>query len=303
MMVRLTLRARLYLAVLGALLPMALVAAAAALMLVEDERRAIEREALGRARAAMSAVDAHLAASIDALKTLAASPELEAGDIRAFHAESQRVLRTQPAWANVGLATPAPTTLSNAIYAFTKPEPLAPADEPSFVAALRDGRPAVGSVARGTAVRNPTARLRVPVVYNAEVRYVLSAPLNLKYLAELLRAQQLPSDWAIGLIDRQRQIVARIPPVAAGLPVSDAMREALGRAPEGWFPSRTQEGAPSYTAYVTSPMSGWVLAIAVPARAVEGESRRALALVAAGIAAALAAGLLIAWLAARKMPQ
>lgn len=296
-------RSHLYLAVVGALLPMAVVAAAAALVLVEDERKLIEREALGRARAAMSAVDAHLAASIDALQTLAASRHLESGDIRAFHAESQRVLRTQPAWVNIGLATPERIQLTNAIYAFGKPEPRPQADEPSFVATLREGRPSVGSIAPGVAVRNPTVRLRVPVVQGDEVRYVLAAPLNLKYFAELLRAQDLPSDWAIGLIDRERQIVARIPPAAAGIPVSDAMREALGRAAQGWFPGRTMEGAPSYTAYVTSPLSGWVLAIAVPARAVEGESRRALGLVAAGIAAALAAGLLIAWFAAQRIPR
>jgi hypothetical protein len=270
---------------------------------VEDERKVIEREALGRARSAMSAVDAHLAASIDALETLAASDHLETGNIRAFHAESQRVLRTQPAWVNIGLATPERIQLTNAIYAFGKPEALAPADEPSFMAAVRDGRPGVGSIASGPVVRNPTARLRVPVLQGEEVRYVLSAPLNLKYLADLLRAQELPSDWVIGLIDRERQIVARLPAAAAGIPVSDAMREALARAPQGWFPSRTMEGFPSYTAYVTSPLSGWVIAIAVPARAVEGESRRALGLVAAGIAAALAAGLLIAWFAARRIPQ
>lgn len=302
-MERLTPRSRLYAAVLGALLPMALVAAAAALMLVEDEPRVTEREALGRARAAMSAVDAHLAASIDALQTLAASPELEAGDIRAFHALSQRVLRTQPAWVNIGLTTPERIQLTNAIYAFGKPEPGGQGDESSFLAALREGRPSIGNIAAGVAVRNPTARLRVPVVHGEDVRYVLGAPLNLRYLADLLRAQELPSDWAIGLIDRERQIVARIPPAAAGIPASDAIREALGRAPQGWFPGRTMEGWPSYTAYVTSPLSGWVLAIAVPARTVEGESRRALGLVAAGIAAALAAGLLIAWLAARKIPQ
>jgi hypothetical protein len=302
-MKRLTLRSHLYLAVAGALLPMAVFAAAAALILVQDESRAIEREALGRARSAMTAIDAHLAASIDALESLATSPALEAGDLRAFHAESQRVLRTQPAWANVGLATPDRIQLANAIYAFGKPETLAPADAPSFVAAVRNRRPGVGSVAPGTAVRNPTARLRVPVVYNEEVRYVLSAPLNLKYLVELLQAQDLPPGWAIGLSDRERQIVTRIPLAAAGVPVSDAMREALRRGDQGWFRSRTMEGAPAYTAYVTSPFSGWVLGIAVPERVVEGESKRAYTLIAFGLAASLALGLLIAGFAARKIPK
>jgi hypothetical protein len=300
---RLTLRSHLYLAVVGALAPMAVFAGGAATMQAQDESPVIEREALGRARAAMTAIDAHLAASIDALETLATSPALEAGDIRAFHAESQRVLRTQPAWANIGLATPDRLQLTNAIYSYGKPEKLTPADEPSFASAVRERRPGVGSVAPGTAVRNPTARLRVPVVYNEEVRYVLSAPLNLKYLAELLQAQDLPAGWAIGVSDRERQIVSRIPLAAAGIPISDAMREALERDAQGWFRNRTMEGAPAYTAYVTSPFSGWVLGIAVPARVVEGESRRVYGLLAAGIAAALAAGLLIAWLAARRIPQ
>jgi len=67
-----TLRLRLYLLVAGALAPMAVAAVVAALLLLDHERDTIERDALGRARAAMSAVDAHLRGSIAALETLAA---------------------------------------------------------------------------------------------------------------------------------------------------------------------------------------------------------------------------------------
>ena len=44
----------------------------------------MERDAIGRARAAMSAVDVHLRGSIISLETLAASTNLESGDIAAF---------------------------------------------------------------------------------------------------------------------------------------------------------------------------------------------------------------------------
>src|SRR5258706_9746310 len=51
-------RSQLYLLVAGALAPMIVFALAAALLLLRHERESLERDAGGRARAAMSAVDA-----------------------------------------------------------------------------------------------------------------------------------------------------------------------------------------------------------------------------------------------------
>src|SRR5262245_7291939 len=83
------LRSRLNLLVVGTLLPVAVVVFLATKQTLEHGRATLERDAIGRARAAMSAVDAHLQGSLAALETLAASRNLESGDIQAFHAESQ----------------------------------------------------------------------------------------------------------------------------------------------------------------------------------------------------------------------
>ncbi len=293
------LRSQLHLLGAGTLLPVALFAAVAVMLEVQHERATIERDTLGRARAAMSAIDAHLRGSIDALETLAASRSLEAGDIRAFHAESQRVLRTQQSWVNIGLISADRMVLSNAVYALSPPEPMPPVDELSYLDAVRAGKPTVGGVAAGTAVRSPTVRLRVPVAYSGQVRYVLSAPLNLKHLADLLYAQRLPDDWVIGLLDGDKQVIARIPAVPVSVRASDSWRQAIDRAPEGWFRGRTLEGKATYTAYVTSRLSGWVLGVAIPAGAVEDGGRRAFNLLAAGIVAAAAIAALLAWLISR----
>jgi hypothetical protein len=298
------LRHRLYLLVAGTLLPVAVGAFLAAKQTLEHSRATLERDAIGRARAAMSAVDAHLQGSLAALETLAASRNLESGDIQAFHAESQRVLRTQPGWVNVGLSTPAKIQLANAIFNFGKPEKYTQnVDDETFDTVVRTARPLVGNVASGTAVQRPTPRIRVPALYGEQVRYVLSAPLSLKHLTDLLQAQHLPDGWVIGVIDRNRNFVVRIPAVPAGIPAPDSFREVVDREAEGWSPSRTLEGQPVYTAYATSPLSGWVLGIGVPASTVDEPARRTYSMLAAGLALALAVGLFLAWLVARAFPD
>ena len=292
------LRSKLYLMVAGVLLPMIVFVVAAVVLLLKHERETIERDAIGRARAGMTAIDAHLRASIVSLETLAASKNLEAGDIEAFHAESQRVLRTQPGWVNIGLIGADKLQLADAVYSYGKPAAFS-ADDESLRMALA-GRAGIGDLATGTAVRSNTVRVRVPVKVGDEVRYVLSAPLNLKHLGDLLHAQRLPEDWGIVLVDREKRIIVRIPNVPPGTPASDSLREAIGSAPEGFFYGRTLEGRQTYTPYVTSQLSGWVLGIAMPAAVVESGARRTFIIVAMGLLVAVAIGALLAWAIAQR---
>ena len=73
-------RSHLFLVALGAIAPMLIMAIVAGTVLVQHERKNFESEAIGRARAAMSAVDAELRGAITTLQALAASRSLENGD-------------------------------------------------------------------------------------------------------------------------------------------------------------------------------------------------------------------------------
>jgi len=287
-------RSRIYVVVATALAPMMFFALAAVLMLTAQEREARERDGLARARAAMSAVDAHLRGTVTSLGTLAVSKNLEKGDIEAFHQESQRVLLTQPAWENIGLASAAKTQLSNAVEAFPKPAPFSPEDD-SFRDVLRGAKAGFSNVIKGAAVAQPTVRVRIPVSYGEEVRYVLSAPLNLKHLSTLLEAQQLPEGWLIVLVDREKQVIVRRPDAVAGTLVNEPLREAIDRAKEGWVHGMSLDGNPVYGAYVTSLLSGWVLVIGIPAERVEEGERRTYAIIGLGFLLALALGVFLAW--------
>src|SRR5258707_1137738 len=77
-------------------------------------------------------------------------------------------------------------------------------------------------------------------------------------------AQRVPEDAVLPLVDREKRVIVRIPADPAGVPAPDHLREAIDRAPEDWFHNRTPEGRSTYTSYVTSRLSGWVLGIEMP---------------------------------------
>jgi hypothetical protein len=296
-----TLRSRLSLLVAAALTPMVVFSVVAAVLLQKDERDTMARDGIGRARSAMSAVDAHLRGTLLALQTLAASRTLEAGDLPAFHAEAQRVLRGQPAWVNIGLISAQSEVLFNAVYAFGKPESLPPTDD-SIANVAQGAKIGIGNVRGGTAVRSPTVRVHLPVAYGGEFRYVISAPLNLKYLDDLLQAQRLPEGWSIVLVDRKKEVIVALPAAVTGSVVTPGLREAIERSREGWSRASPAEGAASYTAHVTSDLSGWVLAIGIPVDYVERGARRSFAIIAVGALIAFGLGVALAWLVARRIP-
>ena len=294
------LRTNLVLLVAGAMLPLLVLVVAGAALLVHHEREAVQREALGRARSAMSAVDAELRGSLTTLLALKTSENLANGDLQAFHKEAQRVLASQPHWLNIGLATPSRIQLMDAVHPWGQ-HALFGADDDAFDRAIATGQTAIGSVAGGGAIRESAVRLRVPIVQDGATRYVLSVPLKPSSLERVLREQRVPAGWVIVLVDRNRKFIARIPAAPAGDPISESFSAALDRAPAGFFRGRTIEGLETYTPYVTSELSGWVLGVAMPASVVNASARRATTLSIGGLLVALATGIALAWLTGRRI--
>src|SRR6185436_1010193 len=175
--------------------------------------------------------DAELGGSITTMQALSVSKNIESGDIRAFHAEAQRVLAAQqPDWRNIGLATVSRVQLFDANRPYGAGAPFG-ADDASFNLAIRTRQPAIGDVIAGPAVKGPSVRIRLPVVVGEEVRYVLAVPIDPARFDKVLAAQQLPDGWAIGLVDRSKRFITRIPAVPVGTSVSNDFKAAIERAP------------------------------------------------------------------------
>jgi signal transduction histidine kinase len=278
--------------------PVVALAVAIAVVVVKQERDSLRDAAGDRVRALMSAIDAELRGSIDTLRALGASSHLETGALRAFHVDAARVLSTHADWMNITLARRDGIRLLDARN--PPGADLGPvADRESFDRAVADAEPVVGSVSLGPGGKTMAVPIRLPVTRDGAVQYVLTAVVRPESLGELLRAQRLPEGWVVNLVDRNRRVIARIPPVPAGHPASDSLQARLEHSPQGWFRGRTIEGRDTYTPYVTSSLSGWALGIAMPVEAVDAAAWHSLWLVllmvmlASGIAVGLA--LLLGW--------
>ena len=257
---------------------------------MQQGRQALENEAIGRVRATVSAADAELKGHIATVKGLAASRRLESGDLPGFHDEMVRVLQTEKRWLNIGLASATGERLADAAVPFgIRLAPLV--DRASFDRAVRTGMPQVGSIALGSAVKTQSVRVRVPVMSDGNVRYVISVPLRIESFEALLREQRVPEDWVIVLVDADRRFIARIPPQPPGAPISASFSQALDHSSEGFFRGQTVEGFRTYTPYATSALIGWVVGIAIPQSVVEAGAREAAMLLGAGLVFALAAAL------------
>ena len=284
--------------VAAAVAPVLVLAVAVGVLLVRHERQTLQQEALGRTRSAMSAMDAEIRGHFATLNALKASRALELGNIPAFYDEVQRVLRGQPDWLTVRLALATETPLfDTALPLGGQVVPLG--DISSFRQAVQSRQPVISDV--DTSGPRPVVQMRAPVLVNSAVRYVITVPLAPESFYDVLREQGVPDSWVIALLDRNRSIVARIPSLPAGTMPSRSFRAALEQRPAGWFSGETMEGIPTYTSYVTSEQTGWVIGIAIPATQVDAAARRTLIGMLAGVAAALAVALLLGWYMARRI--
>lgn len=280
-----------------AIAPVLVLAVAAGILLVRHERQTMQQEAIGRTQSAMSAVDAEIRGHFTAMQALAASKALELGDIATFHEEAQRVLRGQSDWRTVRLALATETPLFDAAVALGA-EAVPVSDLSSFRLAVARRQPVISDVDTSA---QPVVHLRMPVVQDGVVRYVITVQVEPDSFNDVLRAQRVPESWVIALVDRNRRFIARIPPLPASTAVSESFRAAINRSPSGWFQGLTIEGTRTYTPYVTSEPSGWVLGIAIPGSTVDAAANRTVIGMAGGLAAVLALALLLSWILARRI--
>ncbi|HEY6892821.1 MAG TPA: hypothetical protein VI258_01535, partial [Rhodanobacteraceae bacterium] len=200
-----TIRSHLMLLAIGAVLPVFAFAIVVSTVLANQDRNTVERAAIERARAMMTAVDAELRGSIATLLAVAAAPALSSGDFRAFHDDAERVLATQPAWLDLRLAKPSGETIVDARESFAA----APRayDPPSLQATAGTARLVVGNVDQPVASLPPGVPIRTPVIVDGRVAYVLTAIVRPDSFQDIIRQQRLPDGWISGIVDANGNFV------------------------------------------------------------------------------------------------
>ena len=287
------LRTLLLLLVLATGLPIAAFAILSAYLVVNQEESAYVTAVRDRNRAFISAVDAELNGHIRALRSLSAARSLADDRLEDFYNQCLKVLGTQPSWTNINLHDAQGRQIINLAAPWGTSLPTEPAEPKSFQQTVTTLRPSVGNLLESGPFKQPPGILvRVPIVREGKVVYVLTAVVNPESFAALIRRQELPSGWVSGLVDGNGRFIARVPPRPVGTMASKQYLEQVARSREGWYHGLTVEGLDTYTAHAASQLSEWTVGYAIPKDLVLAGPRRAAWLmgIAALICLALALG-------------
>ncbi len=284
-----TLRASLTALTLATLLPVALFGAGVALLLVQQDRETFRRGAEARALALITAIDAALAGDIGTLEALATSPGLESDDLVSFRDRAERVIATRSDWSTINLALPSGRQVMNLQRPPGADLPDIAAYDAGWRGAVEGKTPFISDLVTGPVTGDWDYAIRVPVMRDGSVRYVLSAVVKPEAISRLLQRQALPARWVGVVLDRSNRIVARTlePDKSTGQLASQSLRDALARSPSGWFRGSTIEGTAVYTPYRRSEISGWTFAMGIPAQVVDAAAWRAAGLLGFGLLVAL----------------
>jgi PAS domain S-box-containing protein len=296
------LRAYLLFLTLATLLPVAVFAGIVGYFLAQEQRETFRRGAEARTLAMSTAVDTELNGSIATLQALATLPALDGGDVATFRDRAERILATQPDWSDINLALPSGQQIMNLQRPAGAPLPDIAKFDPSWKNAVERRAPFVSDLVVGPITGQWDYAVRVPVIRAGSLKYVLSAVVKPESMSRLLKAQDVPADWVAVVLDRSDRIVARtVNPQSVGQLASQNLRDALARAPSGWFRGSTIEGAAVYTPYRRSQTSGWAFAMGIPASAVDAAAWRAAGLLALALLGAVVLAFQLAHIVGRRM--
>jgi signal transduction histidine kinase len=296
-----SLRRRLLVLAAAGILPLAAISGIALWALAQQQQVQAERAALELARALGTAVDAELRRSTSVLDALAASLRLDNGDLKGYYQESQRVVASRPFWLALNLAEPSGKVLLNTLFPFGSTLPSI-VERESFDKTVKTLRPAIGNLSRGGPGRDIGFTVRVPVMRDGKLRYVLTVVVKPDAILDIVNRQRVSDGWVISVFDAKGMRVARsrAHQEYLGTPASPSLARLMEKGgAEGSGATLALEGDPIIAAYVRLEGSGWTVAPGMSIAFVNQGVARSVAVYGGGILLSILLGGLAALVVAR----
>jgi signal transduction histidine kinase/CheY-like chemotaxis protein len=231
---------------------------------LRQERQDLEAVALARAEQISALVDSRLQADLAALRVGSTSRSFQIADYATSYERAQEMVALNPGWKALILSDPAARReLWDTSQPLGKPLKADPAP------GLRSGdleAPVIGDVHRAgrdcpcvtidTSIARPAGPLGLTLVLDPKVFQDILAP-------------NAPAGGVSAITDRKGNFVARSLDYDArvGTPGTRYVREAVRAGGSGLYKGVTYEGLKNYTAYYTSPVTGWSVHVAADAAA------------------------------------
>jgi len=238
----------------------------------KSERAELKKDAIQAARAKVQTVDAELAKAEYFAQALATSESLNWQDFSAFHAQSLRLLRGSNIDLSVVLYDANGQQLVNTHVPYGQPLPSRTNLE-QIQSVFATGRPAEQRLIFRRLDGRPVVATMVPVFSGKKVQYGLAVGFSTDRLNTILKQLGSDNGWVASIIDNTGTIAARTLN-AETLIGQKSLPEILkskqiDKKLENIVETHSQEGVPLFSAYSSSPDTGWGVVIDVPRKTLE----------------------------------
>ena len=292
----LSIRARLLLLVFAAALPLLMFSAVLLHHAYDASAALLEANAVGDVRRLVLAVEAQAGRAQATVAALADSPLLDQEDLTGFERAAARALVVNGLEGVIAVTGADGSRLAPNLNA---PGQLLPLHR-----VFATGKPQFSGLMFGQMTHEPQVAIHVPVLRDGQVRFDAVLALPSRAIGATLESQGLPPGWFAVVADAEGRTIARTRnrPGEAGRPISPGLAALAASAEQGFGPVASREGAPVFAAFAHSGLTGWTVAVAVPAALVQGPRMWSIAVLAGGGLLLLAsAGL--AWLVGRGIAR
>ncbi len=280
----------------AALIPIAAVTVYQVIRLAQDEKHGVEATTLARANKILELANARLSADIGILQTLTQALALDDGRLANFQELAQRVREQNRGWALVALVDPATDQQAMNTQWPLSDMPLPAMTNESYRRVVETSLPAIGGVTPRLRQASPLVAVRVPVLRDGKLRYILSAGISPEIFQEILLSHMPGGGAVAAIVDREGLFIARSrdPEQWLGKAATEYVRNAIAGGKSGVYLGRTHEGFENYTVFNTSSFSGWSVHIALGASAIDTAYTRAVLVASlAGFACLVMVGALV----------
>src|SRR5262249_23470232 len=234
---RLSIPGRLVLMVLALALPLNLVIVWVIWDLVHRANDAQRTSLLYSARSIAAGVDSEIGKHLALAESLARSPELLDDNLDAFEVEARRQFPAgKDVWVLV--ADVSGQQLMNTLVSPDQPLPQRnPIGLEAQQRALATRSIVISGIFRGSLSHDWIATIEIPIFKSDQPFRVLCVTMKQEGFQRLLSAHHVPTNWLVGIIDREGRFIARVPQGAA----------KIGQlAVQGWRAIKDQTGIFEY---------------------------------------------------------
>ena len=195
----------------GAIVPVAFFGLLVGVVLVDQSRDTLRNGIQQRTQATSTAVDATIEGSIATLQALGAALEVDSADYAPFRNVAARVLATQRNWSNINLALDSGQQVVNLQRPQGAPLHSIASIDDSLEVIRRTRGPVVNDIAFGTATQAWDVAVRVPIIRDDEMKYILTGVVKPDAIVEeVVSALNLLPGWGAYVIDRKGRLIAAI---------------------------------------------------------------------------------------------